>query len=291
LLDDPDANVPLLKSGAADVIGQADYESRVLRPSIAPDIKNRDPWFLPDVLVSPGNGGMQLVQPQIARSQLDITPPPALADRLGHYALPNCASFKVEWSLDPRSAFVGGRLDDVREVLWFDPGDNGDPTIANDPPDPLRALADKIASVDVARNLAPPIEQAALARKGTALLELLGVISPGTPYFVDFPRRYSDGSYDLGFPNNPKAIRYSLTDRFRDPNHPDSDGDYGWSPLSPDGRANLVAFTATRSGPVGSAPVPDAIFPAALRITVDVFDEHGRLDRPVRHVMVIPVGE
>ena len=30
--------------------------------------------------------------------------------------------------------------------------------------------------------------------------------------------------------------------------------------------------------------------PAALRITVDVFDRERRLDRPIRHVMTIPVG-
>ena len=36
---------------------------------------------------------------------------------------------------------------------------------------------------------------------------------------------------------------------------------------------------------------PDPIFPVALRITVELFDDAGRLERPIRHVMVIPVGE
>ena len=36
---------------------------------------------------------------------------------------------------------------------------------------------------------------------------------------------------------------------------------------------------------------PDPYFPTALRITVDVYDDAARLDRPIRHTMVIPVGE
>ena len=43
-----------------------------------------------------------------ARCELDPTPPPQLPNGLGHYFLPNCASFKVEWALDPHSDFVGG---------------------------------------------------------------------------------------------------------------------------------------------------------------------------------------
>jgi hypothetical protein len=35
---------------------------------------------------------------------------------------------------------------------------------------------------------------------------------------------------------------------------------------------------------------PDPLFPEALRVTVDVFDDVGRLERPIRHVMVIPIG-
>jgi len=32
------------------------------------------------------------------------------------------------------------------------------------------------------------------------------------------------------------------------------------------------------------------MFPGALRITIDVFDKQLRLDRPIRHVMTIPIG-
>jgi hypothetical protein len=57
-----------------------------------------------------------------------------------------------------------------------------------------------------------------------------------------------------------------------------------------------VVFTATRPAPPppagtpASEPVLDPMFPGALRITIDVFDKERRLDRPIRHVMVIPIG-
>ena len=37
-------------------------------------------------------------------------------------------------------------------------------------------------------------------------------------------------------------------------------------------------------------PRRDPYFPVALRITLDVYDENRRLNKPVRHVMVLPVG-
>ena len=63
--------------------------------------------------------------------------------------------------------------------------------------------------------------------------------------------------------------------------------------FSPDMRPNLVVFTAMREtnpllGPV--RPLLETVFPAALRITIDLGDDQKRLDRPTRHVMIIPVG-
>lgn len=282
------ADVPRLLQGQVDVIGFTSYEALVLRPFV-PITGTAGPWFLPPILAAP-SGEIELVNPTFGRSQLDVTPPALLADRLGHYALPNCASFKVEWSLDPRSAFVAGRLDGMREVLWIDPGDNGVPGVAGSQPDPLRSIADAIARLTAERQTAPSTERPSFDRKINNLTSLL------------YDRSF-DGSYD----NDDTArclepeyrCKYSLGDRFRDPNHSDSDPGSVWPTLSPDSvRANLVAFTATRPGPPGpggaliqSEPVPDAIFPAALRITVDVYDDLGRLERPIRHVMIIPVGE
>jgi type II secretory pathway pseudopilin PulG len=206
-----------------------------------------------------------------ARSQLDPNPPPAFAGRLGHYLMPHCASFKVEWTLDPKSSFVAGRMDGLTEVLWFDPGHvetHYDPDPSKD--DPLKALADAI-------------ERAEDANDQELLNRLRNLLENRSTH--------------------PDGFRYSLADRFRSNafqgtvSNPDLD--VPWPPLSRiygnEGRANMVAFTATRR--VGDPEedrnefVPDDVFPNALRITVDVFDPQGRLERPIRHVMVIPVGQ
>ncbi len=284
-----DTDVARLFLGEVDVIGLTSYEALVLRPFV-PATGTAGPWFLPPILAAP-SGEIELVNPPFGRSQLDVTPPALLADRLGHYALPNCASFKVEWSLDPRSAFVAGRLDGIREVLWIDPGDNGVPGVAGSQPDPLRSIADAIERLTAEGQTAPSTTRPSFDRKIANLRSML--------YDRSFDGSYDDDDTDRCSELEGYRCKYSLGDRFRDPNHSDSNQAFAWPTLSPDGvRANLVVFTATRPGPLGpggalieSEPVPDAIFPAALRITVDVYDDLGRLERPIRHVMVIPVGE
>lgn len=47
-------------------------------------------------------------------------------------------------------------------------------------------------------------------------------------------------------------------------------------------------FYSTNPTPVVG---PDPYFPKYLRITVDLFDSANRLSRPVRHIMVLPVGQ
>lgn len=86
---------------------------------------------------------------------------------------------------------------------------------------------------------------------------------------------------------------YSLTDRFGIPTGR-ADPEAVWDPLAADGRRNLVVFGASQRVP-GGRTMPDRIvaedvFPRALRVTIDVYDDHRRLDRPVRHVMVVAVG-
>ncbi len=55
-----------------------------------------------------------------------------------------------------------------------------------------------------------------------------------------------------------------------------------------------ISWVATDPGPWSGSPPPpgepDPFFPKALRITVDLYDDAGRLDRPIRHTMVVPVG-
>lgn len=253
---------PKILVGEVDVVGDFQYEKLVVRPAST----QVAPWFLPEVF------GEDTSQPYsdwlkpFARSKLDPTPPALYANRIGHYLFPNCASFKVEWTLNPRSEFVAGRLDGRREVLWFDPGDVGTPT---DPiPDPLRSL-----------------REAAINATGTEMQSLECLLGA----------RVNGTLLDQCRPEHPDGMRYSLADRFR----VGTDPDYSWPPLAPvRTRPNLVVFTATRPAPLPpglpppppSEPVLDPMFPGALRITVDVFDKERRLDRPIRQVMVIPIG-
>jgi len=191
-----------------------------------------------------------------ARSRLDPTSPAPLADRLGHYFLPNCASFKVEWTLNPRSDFVGGRLDGTREVYWFDPG-------RFDPDDPA---GHPLAELEVARDAAT------------------GQLEANLNSLLDDRTEHPDG-----------LPPYSLSDRFLGQRLTD-DPDRGWPELAlefgaqpSDVRPNTVSFGPRRRSDTAEI-VPEDIFPAALRITIDVFDSERRLERPTRHVIVAPVG-
>lgn len=218
------------------------------------------PWYLPP-LFDPGPGS-RLASKPFARSQMDPVPPAVLARRLGHYFIPRCASFKVEWTLDPRSDFVGGRLDGEKEVFWFDPGAERDPANPSSQADPLAALT---RAIDVERRT-----------NGAA-----------SPRFMRL-EELKNGLLGRQLP--PRAGgAYSLTQRFGgDPSFVIQD--YG----STD-RANTATFGGFRrkyEAPDGPpTPVEDEVFPAALRITVDLFDDARRLERPIRHVMILSIGE
>ncbi len=201
----------------------------------------------------------------MARSLLDPTTPALLANRLGHYLLPSCASFKVEWALDPHSEFVAGRLDGTTEILWFDPGRNDDP-------------------------LTPEVEHP------LAELERAVVSATANPELQVRLDDLLDGRTV-----HPDTDIYSLADRFLGPQLQDRRGEdpiYAWQELAlqfapglgADVRPNVIVFGAARRK-AGSPLelVPEDIFPGALRITIDVYDDQGRLDRPMRHVIVEPV--
>ena len=246
-------------NGETDVIGNFNYDEWVLKPGVFLDDVAKagdDPWDLPTIF----NGLKAMLSDRVTgtdvpfmRSLLDPTPPARRAARLGHYLLPRCASFKVEWTLDPRSEFVAGRLDRTTEVYWFDPG----------APDPLAELRAAIDAAQAAGNI----------ELHAALNDLLNL-----------PTARPDGE------------TYSFADRFNgqvlqdDPN--------AWLELAADTRPNLMVFGAARRnlGPDGTPGnvddkfVPEDIFPRALRITVDVYDDQLRLERPIRHVMILPVG-
>ncbi|MFH1107589.1 MAG: type II secretion system protein [Planctomycetota bacterium] len=259
--------------GAVDVVGDFRYEDLVLRP-VDPKTNwgSQDPWFPPSVFGNTLNIPFKDWHKPYARSKLDPAPPALYANRIGDYLLPNCASFKVEWTLNPRGEFVAGRLDGVNEVFWFDPGWI-DPAHPTDPSDPLKALSDEVQELKLKTDDASKRLYADL----NSLLD----------------DRFFDGSFN---PATGLPYKYSLRDRFRGRVGPLGDPK-AWDQLAPDkNRPNLVVFTATRpalpppAGTPASEPVLDPMFPGALRITIDVFDKERRLDRPIRHVMVIPIG-
>jgi type II secretory pathway pseudopilin PulG len=266
---------PNLLSGAVDVVVNFDYESLVLHDTMPENDKETTilDWRLPWVF---GSRGLHANQAPFKRSIMDTTPPPLYANRLGHYLLANCASFKVEWSLNPRSDFVAGRLSGIREILWVDPGHTNDPVGL---PDPM--TDDALATIQ-AKMMGLPV---------------------GDPTRVQLDRllneetRHADGA------------RYSLTDRLRsDQSVFASSVGTPWTPLSTlfneagDQRANTHVFTATRpvldlgTGSSTGFPVeppdyvPDDVFPSALRITIDLYDPQQRLDKPTRHVIIATIG-
>lgn len=235
------ADVDSLLMSEADAIGLYNLEQIVLTPGVT------WPWYLPDAF-DPGNPDL------VPRSLLDMTPPAALAERLGHFFLPNCASFKVEWALDGRSEFVGGRLDGLTEVLWFDQAlfNTSDPNVH-----PLSSL---LSASDAANDAG------------------------------DFPLSGRLLSLLDGQTVHPDGGVYSLSERFGLKGAP------SWILGEDKSRQNLVVFGAARlnpgvnPGPGDDEVVPEDIFPGVLRITIDLYDDTRRLDRPIRHVMIIPVG-
>ncbi len=170
------------------------------------------------------------------RSGLDLQPHATQASRIGHYFIPKCASFKVEWALDLRKfAFIpfnpnSGLPDSApREIIWFDPAN----------PIPLGEL-NVLAAAYAAG--APFVAAALNVGPGSLMTLLLNRFTPGIP------------------PMNS-----------------------GITPQTPVWFANDLI-----NG--GSLGEPDRYFPVALRITVDLYDHARRLDRPIRHVFVLPIG-
>jgi len=241
-------------SGTTDILGgEFDYGRDVATPAPEPPALAPDgwPWYLPPIFFGPDGNPVR----PFDRSMLDPTPPPRFADRLGHYFLPNCASFKVEWALDPYSPFVGGRLEGEKRIFWIDPGDQGD--LPDDPSDddPLR---DVQRAVDEANEVPDQV-------RAQRLQDLLDMPLGGTT-----------------------ALPYSLRERFG------TGSPQGWlaQPYGDGQRPNLAVFTATRiADPATGDLVAEEVFPAALRITVDLYDRERRLGKPVRHVMILPVGD
>ncbi|UCF32240.1 MAG: hypothetical protein JSV78_07875 [Phycisphaerales bacterium] len=248
---------------ATDVVENFIYEDRVLKPHPEATWPFWFPPVIQDVFEQIANPNQPM---PFGRSKLDLTPPAFYANRMAPFFLPKCASFKVEWAFDPQAEWVGGRLDGEREIYWIDPGNLGDlsSSLTNPEDD------DPLASLDRAWRQAQGARRVRLGELLNPQVRLLG--------------------RDYGSIGGPSGRNYSLSEAYR----PAGLGGNPEYEIPGYGR-RMVVFTANR---VGWAPNPDdpqplepvEIFPAALRITVDLFDDEGRLDRPLRYVMVIPVG-
>ncbi|MGD2108016.1 MAG: type II secretion system protein [Phycisphaerae bacterium] len=267
--EDPMLADERILQGATDVIWNFYYEGWVIEPGKRGEVSDTTEWSEPEIF----NQGIIGEQAPYARSQLDPTPPAACAERLGHYLLPNCASFKVEWTLDPHSEFVGGRLAGQKQVFWFDQGrykPNGEPKDM----DPLWSI------------------QAVLEGSDPTDIDL--------DYLLNSRTNHGDGLGEYLFAERfrGRQLQQDLSNSLGSAVAGDDLWPvFGDSQRRHDPRPNLVLFGAHRRKPspptrpnyVGDI-VDEDIFPAALRITIDVSDRDGRLEKPVRHVMIVPLG-
>lgn len=244
---------PRLLQGGTDLLclnNPFTYEAVALTPSNLGD-PGGPPRYWPEIFESNTK--------PYARSQMDPTPPPAQVQTMGHYMMPGCASFKVEWALDSQSSFVAGKLQYENGLYWIDPGDLGIDLSSPNDDEPLDAIIKAHQAL-----LSDPNQ----VTREQALMSLLET---------------RQGKWDTSLPQG-----YSLQERFGGGKTADTQ----WRDPMDDTRPHLHVFVANRSAPaLGGEPIPDDVFPKALRITVEVYDKLQRLDQPIRHVMILPVGE
>lgn len=278
--DDPDHYAVL--NGFSDVLYGFDYEAEVLGDTV--------PW--PFVSPSSGLDGPQytgtakqtwdhlfdwLVKPSQGRSTLDATLPAALAEQggLAGYLLSHCCSFKVEWTFDDRSLmgasnYPDGALGTGDHVVWFDTWIHDDRDDSKDV-HLFKTLCDEVKYHKEQKNR---VQAGAVGQ----LYGVLGGRCEACPELPPDAQDYCDSESIAPCRFNPVEV-YG-------PDAPSFTGMF-WFPRLVPGVCNEPWGTNVD----GRTGAPDPFFPTALRITVDVADDMGRLDRPVRHVMVIPVGQ
>ncbi len=270
----PNGDYPV-EAGLRDFVFGFDYEAYVTAVvgALPPDIKETvdgyctGPNAIDNVVDYTYKGhpdvGEQSRGDWIRRSILDVTLPAPIANRIGHYLLPHCASFKVEWTFDPDVLGGGDR------VLWVDynrchgvPGPNGLYCAILNERDRAMELATQKGIPKASRD-----RFVARVRRLDKML-----------------KRFDKG-HDKYDPRFPKFADKECTDQQTCSPYPDFAQIRGifWFPQT-------VWVDDDRPPKSVCIPRRDAYFPVALRITVDVYDDNMRLDRPVRHVMVIPVG-
>ena len=203
-------------------------------------------------------GGLYPVEchPQwYARSEIDLTPPALIASRLGHYFMPGVASFKVEFALDvPELRGLG-------EVLWIDPAD---------------LVHDGVGGGEWSDEDLPEEDWSPTRQRIERLLTRVAEIE-------------GQGDQDEG----EESERYkNIEDRFQGSDSefscPMDDVPPAQRRFQPDPASGEPMARWYSAGPDGVAP--DPLFPVALRVTIDVYDDQLRLERPRRHVMVFEIG-
>jgi hypothetical protein len=209
----------------------------------------------------------------LMRSHLDPTPTAANASSLSQYFLPHCASFKVEWTPNEIRLDHAG----LTEVVWIDAFKEPDMLAV-----PLTAVIPKPAHLCefdiVAQKMSP---------------------APGVG-LANHPVWGNNGSY----PASPLLEgRQPLLPRFAlggvsplQMNVYDSNA--GTDPVEPSFNTHvwfardLAITTNPQTGQLAPATLDqvDPLWPRALRITIDLFDDTGQFQTPVRHTFILPVG-
>ena len=192
-----------------------------------------------------------------ARSELDLTPPALIADRLGAHFLHRCASFKVEFALNlPELRGLG-------EVLWIDPAD----------------LVAGVSGVDDWND--DDLEEHDWSPTRARIEHMMLMIRPSDDETGVL------GEEDIEDPTTPATRAYQRLETLRDVDlyagDPDNIVQVAPDPATGDPMARW--YTAAPDG-----TSPDPLYPTALRITIDVYDDEQRLDRPMRHVMIFEIG-
>lgn len=233
----------------------------------------------------------------IGRTQLPETPISRQAQRMGAYFLPKCASFKVEWALDI-SDLDFSRCDPALvpwrgDIIWVDPGN----------------FAETVVRINDAVRAAQPAglcNQACLPpTTGTLDCDACGEAdAPDSCVCSCYITKVLDRIAPLRPDLNPGPTS-AFSSCEGSANCQNWHGPSRFLDAGPDGTTSpqvrsTHVFYATAPEPscmsdfdpsCRSPEVPDPLFPRALRITVDVYDPAGRLKKPIRHVMVLPVGQ
>jgi hypothetical protein len=206
----------------------------------------------------------------LMRSHLDPTPTAANSSSLSQYFLPHCPSFKVEWTPNDVHMDQAG----LAEVVWIDPFKEPDSLAA-----PLTAVTPKPAHL---------CEFDVIAQKMSP--------APGVN-LNNHPVWGATGTYansPLLEGRNALLARFALSPAINI--NPQQMNVYDSDATSPD--AVLPSFNthvwfardlAITTGPATLDQV-DPLWPRALRITIDLFDDTGQFQTPVRHTFILPVG-